>query len=1100
MKKYLAFISYRHKHDDSEAALGIRKGIEGYHLPRGSGLPAQRRVFRDTDELPTSSDLGADIENALRDSEYLIAICSEDYVKSLWCLREIEFYLDLGRRDRILPVLLSGTPETSVPEMIRDIPIAADLRRGGAGIGADAGTERSGEPGSAEACRYDKTKVKAAVPQILSRMCGIDAGHIAGAERRFRMSVAAAAVACVTAGLLGFAAYATRTAARIADNNVRIAGAVEKTEEARKQAVGERNAALLRQAEYVSEQAWEALSVDDAGRAIELALSVLPEDLHGDLPVSPEAEGVLRMALSMEVPPSYHYYRSAETGFDIRGYYAYKYVEDRLFLTGDSFGTAEPYVDYAGETGLMETDFAGSRQNAIDQGYTKLLYLPGDVNSKRHYYIGPGKPLYCEGVMGYYHSDITFEGEPFFADGAALDPEYGALVAWEGASGSGGPRTVLFSGGGASALDIAGIPKAVGFSTNASRVLVVDSAGTLHVYDYKKRTKLSEFKGRFTSVCSFYDNGAYAYAASEDGTVRILDLETFSETMKIDCPSAVRQVEACRIRNLLLVRCDSGVYVYSMKNGSFITEIGGGAVPNYAVWKNDKNSDGNMILLLYDRRVDLYAVDTEMDGTVTDYLPLHKEEVPVRGKMLYSQDDRRIFQHAYLGLDPGEDRLYCWDARTGELLWGRLFPEKSYRSLCSLSGDGRTLWRAFEGEKGLTLERQDGMTGETLLSVRWKEKYDEAMKEYPLESPDGTKAVIMTQRSSTSLSNCSMVLLLFDTGTGELLARMDLGEDSAYWRSQLDAEDEGRLALRGQQNEDLIKPGERTGFAGVLFSRDGKKLYCVQNAVQSGSGAEGICVDCLDTKTGELSDEYFLETGRQEITVWEAEEAVVLIDPVENEVNQANISVYENGVWSAPYDPGSADHASVVHQVRILDLKSGTFAAEFPFSYPKSPEAFAQTLTAVRAPAGGMALYWAAENSDSDGEDFCCSLEKDGTRGTVFEADSPEGRQLWVPENNRLSFNGEETYLSHSGIRRMSDNALLLGGAWHYSARIVETGISLYRGYEDIDLGIAAARDGGSVCVYDPSAGTRRTPFLILPSDLDTLVEKGKKRLAKGGQ
>ena len=97
-------------------------------------------------------------------------------------------------------------------------------------------------------------------------------------------------MACVTAGLLGFAAYATRTAARIADNNVRIAGAVEKTEEARKQAVGERNAALLRQAEYVSEQAWEALSVDDAGRAIELALSVLPEDLHGDLPVSPEAD------------------------------------------------------------------------------------------------------------------------------------------------------------------------------------------------------------------------------------------------------------------------------------------------------------------------------------------------------------------------------------------------------------------------------------------------------------------------------------------------------------------------------------------------------------------------------------------------------------------------------------------------------------------------------------------------------------------------------------------------------------------------------------------------------------------------------------------
>ena len=100
MKKYLAFISYRHKHDDSEAALGFRKGIEGYHMPRESGLPKRRRVFRDTDELPTSADLGEDIEKALEDSEYLISLCSEEYVKSLWCLREVEIFLELGRRDR----------------------------------------------------------------------------------------------------------------------------------------------------------------------------------------------------------------------------------------------------------------------------------------------------------------------------------------------------------------------------------------------------------------------------------------------------------------------------------------------------------------------------------------------------------------------------------------------------------------------------------------------------------------------------------------------------------------------------------------------------------------------------------------------------------------------------------------------------------------------------------------------------------------------------------------------------------------------------------------------------------------------------------------
>ena len=46
----------------------------------------------------------------------------------------------------------------------------------------------------------------------------------------------------------------------------------EKTEEARKQAVEERNTALLRRAEYVSEEGWEALSLDDADKAVGLAL------------------------------------------------------------------------------------------------------------------------------------------------------------------------------------------------------------------------------------------------------------------------------------------------------------------------------------------------------------------------------------------------------------------------------------------------------------------------------------------------------------------------------------------------------------------------------------------------------------------------------------------------------------------------------------------------------------------------------------------------------------------------------------------------------------------------------------------------------------
>ena len=118
MGRYLAFISYRHKEPDQHVSRTILRGIEGYHLPAGSGLPLRRRVFRDTDELPTGIDLGANIEGALDESEWLIALCSKDYMKSNWCLMEVQHFLKAGRKDRILPVLLSDTPEVAMPEEI----------------------------------------------------------------------------------------------------------------------------------------------------------------------------------------------------------------------------------------------------------------------------------------------------------------------------------------------------------------------------------------------------------------------------------------------------------------------------------------------------------------------------------------------------------------------------------------------------------------------------------------------------------------------------------------------------------------------------------------------------------------------------------------------------------------------------------------------------------------------------------------------------------------------------------------------------------------------------------------------------------------------
>ncbi len=116
-RSYIAFISYRHKPLDKQAAEMIQKRIERYNVPKefrektgGSRLGV---VFRDEDELPASSSLSDSITYALDHSRYLLVICTPDLPDSKWCEQEIRYFLKTHDRDHILAVLVSGNPETS---------------------------------------------------------------------------------------------------------------------------------------------------------------------------------------------------------------------------------------------------------------------------------------------------------------------------------------------------------------------------------------------------------------------------------------------------------------------------------------------------------------------------------------------------------------------------------------------------------------------------------------------------------------------------------------------------------------------------------------------------------------------------------------------------------------------------------------------------------------------------------------------------------------------------------------------------------------------------------------------------------------------------
>ena len=69
---YDAFISYRHLPADIAVAEKLQTFLERHKKKNGEKL----RIFRDRTELPTSSDLGNQIQRALEDSRFLILVCS----------------------------------------------------------------------------------------------------------------------------------------------------------------------------------------------------------------------------------------------------------------------------------------------------------------------------------------------------------------------------------------------------------------------------------------------------------------------------------------------------------------------------------------------------------------------------------------------------------------------------------------------------------------------------------------------------------------------------------------------------------------------------------------------------------------------------------------------------------------------------------------------------------------------------------------------------------------------------------------------------------------------------------------------------------------
>ena len=276
--KYDAFICYKHGPVDSAVARKLQQRLENFRTTDNSGRRIRpfRRVFMDEGELSACADFGQLIRDALENSLWLVVICSEDTLLSPWVKLEIETFLSIHgqeARSRILTVLTSGEPETSIPPVLFDAagkaPFAADVR------GQDL----------QEILKHLKGD---AFLRLAAAMLAKPFDSLKQRQKVYQLQRIAAVTAVCLLAAVAFAAYAVNRSRVIAAQALKIEEEYRNT--------------LINESLLLASQAEKQLKSNNPLDAMALARKALPS-AQQNRPVVPEAEYVLGKSLGIYKAP-----------------------------------------------------------------------------------------------------------------------------------------------------------------------------------------------------------------------------------------------------------------------------------------------------------------------------------------------------------------------------------------------------------------------------------------------------------------------------------------------------------------------------------------------------------------------------------------------------------------------------------------------------------------------------------------------------------------------------------------------------------------------------------------------------------------------------
>jgi tetratricopeptide (TPR) repeat protein len=188
---YAAFISYRQVEPDRTVARRLHRYLETHVIPAIHGAKRRRlgKCFLDDQDMK-AGDISQTLRQALLRARALLVICSPETPGSRWVAEEITTFAASRSEPIIVPIIVGGTTETSVPPALLSTAAAADP--------VDAGSS---------------AKHAVAFRAIIARILGVPEREIEAAERVRRLTLFRRAVAAVAlligTGVLANAAMRT---------------------------------------------------------------------------------------------------------------------------------------------------------------------------------------------------------------------------------------------------------------------------------------------------------------------------------------------------------------------------------------------------------------------------------------------------------------------------------------------------------------------------------------------------------------------------------------------------------------------------------------------------------------------------------------------------------------------------------------------------------------------------------------------------------------------------------------------------------------------------------------------------------------------------